>query len=149
MISLLINDTKIRVRYKETDQMGIVHHSNYYTWFEVGRTEFMRSLGLTYRTMEERGFMLPLTETYCQYKQGAKYDDVVIVRTKMTRFSGVRITMEYDVIREDDGKLLARGKTVHAITDKNLKPINIAKHDKEIYQLFLKCVEKSENKGEN
>lgn len=142
---MYVKDTKIRVRYKETDQMGIVHHSNYYTWFEVGRTEFMRSLGLSYRAMEERGFMLPLTESHCQYKLGARYDDVVIVRTKMTGFSGVRVTMEYDVIRESDGKLLARGKTVHAITDKHLKPVNIKKLDRELYQLFLKCVEKNKN----
>jgi len=130
------------VRYKETDQMGIVHHSNYYTWFEVGRTEFMRQLGISYREMEGRGFMLPLTETHCEYKQGATYDDIVTIRTKMTAFSGARITMEYEVIRERDGKLLARGKTVHAITDRNLKPVNIKKHDAELYQLFLKCVEK-------
>lgn len=139
---MLTVDTKIRVRYKETDQMGVVHHSNYYTWFEVGRTEFMRKQGLSYRAMEERGFMLPLTETHCEYKYGAKYDDEIIIRTRMTGFSGVKITMEYDVIRKDDEKLLARGKTVHAITDKNLKPINIKKHDMELYQLFLKCVEK-------
>ena len=142
---MYVKDTKIRVRYKETDQMGIVHHSNYYTWFEVGRTEFMRSLGLSYRAMEERGFMLPLTESHCQYKLGARYDDVVIVRTKMTGFSGVRVTMEYDVIREIDGNLVALGKTVHAITDKHLKPVNIKKLDRELYLLFLKCVEKNKN----
>ncbi len=135
-------DTKIRVRYKETDQMGIVHHSNYYTWFEVGRTEFMRQQGISYRDMEKRGFMLPLTETHCEYKQGAMYDDIVIIRTKMTAFSGVRITMEYEAIREHDGKLLARGKTVHAITDRNLKPVNLKKYDEELYRLFLDCVEK-------
>ena len=135
-------DTKIRVRYKETDQMGIVHHSNYYTWFEVGRTEFMRQQGISYRDMEKRGLMLPLTETHCEYKQGAMYDDIVIIRTKMTAFSGVRITMEYEAIREHDGKLLARGKTVHAITDRNLKPVNLKKHAEELYRLFLECVEK-------
>jgi len=86
--------------------------------------------------------MLPLTETHCEYKYGAKYDDEIIIRTRMTGFSGVKITMEYDVIRKDDEKLLARGKTVHAITDKNLKPINIKKHDMQLYQLFLKCVDK-------
>lgn len=133
-------DTKIRVRYKETDQMGIVHHSNYYPWFELGRTEFMRSCGLTYREMEERGFMLPLTETHCRYIKGARYDDIVIIRTKLTEFKGARLTLEYDVIREGDNVLLARGKTLHAITNADLKPINIKKKDPEIYRIFSECV---------
>ncbi len=133
-------DTKIRVRYKETDRMGIVHHSNYYVWFEAGRTEYMREQGLSYREMEERGLMLPITETHCKHLQGALYDDVVVVRTSMSGFSGARIIMNYDVIKEDDQSLLAQGKTIHAITDKNLKPVNIKKKDVELYQLFLKCV---------
>ncbi len=139
MIKLLTVDTKIRVRYKETDQMGVVHHSNYYVWFEAARTEYMRQQGISYRQMEERGYMLPLTETQCKYIQGALYDDVVIIRTTMTGFTGVRITMEYEVIREHDYSLLAKGKTVHAITDKNLKPVNIKKADPELYSLFLRC----------
>ena len=142
MIKLLTVDTNIRVRYKETDQMGVVHHSNYYVWFEVARTEYMREQGLNYRQMEERGLMLPLTETHCKYLQGALYDDIVIIRTSMTGFSGARITMEYHAIRERDNRVLAKGKTVHAITDKNLKPVNIKKADPELYQLFLRCTNK-------
>lgn len=134
-------DTKFRVRYKETDQMGIVHHTNYYTWFEAGRTEFMRELGLSYRQMEEKGFMLPLLETHCTYKRGARYDDLVIIRTRMTEFIRARITMEYQVIREEDQVLLAEGKTVHAITDSQLKPINIKKANPEIYNLLMKALE--------
>ncbi|HZJ82627.1 MAG TPA: thioesterase family protein, partial [Clostridia bacterium] len=128
---MLFVDAKVRVRYKETDQMGIVHHSNYYVWFEIGRTEYMRSQGLSYDEMERKGFMLPLTETYCKYIQGAIYDDIVIIRTRMTTFSGARLTMEYQVIREKDKCLLAEGKTVHGVTNKNLKPINIKKADSE------------------
>jgi len=143
MIKLLTVDTEIRVRYKETDQMGVVHHSNYYVWFEVARTEYMREQGITYKQMEERGLMLPLTETHCQYLQGALYDDTIVIKTSMTRFSGARITMEYDVMRRDDNCLLAKGKTVHAITDKNLKPVNIRKADFELYQLFLRCTNKA------
>ncbi|HZJ57400.1 MAG TPA: thioesterase family protein [Clostridia bacterium] len=133
-------DTEIRVRYKETDRMGIVHHSNYYVWFEIARTEYMRLQGLSYRQTEERGILLPLRETYCKYIQGALYDDQVIIRTSMTNFSGARITMEYEVVRKGDNCLLAKGKTVNAITDDNLKPINIKKIAPDIYQLLLKCV---------
>jgi acyl-CoA thioester hydrolase len=133
-------DSRIRVRYKETDQMGVVHHSNYYTWFEVGRTEYMRAKGMTYRAMEERGWMLPLIETYCVYKQGARYDDIVIIRTWMAEYKGARITMEYEVIRDKDHILLAKGHTVHAITDVELKPVNLRKADPKMYEFFMGCL---------
>lgn len=140
MIKLVQVDTKFRVRYKETDQMGVVHHSNYYVWFEVGRTEFMRTRGLTYRQMEEMGIMLPLIETHCIYKRAAKYDDLITIRTRMVEFSGARLTLEYDVILEEDSLLLARGKTVHAITDSNLKPVNIKKVNPQVYNIFINCL---------
>lgn len=140
MIELLTVDTKLRVRYKETDKMGVVHHSNYYVWFEVARTDYMREQGISYNQMEQRGFMLPLTETHCKYIEGAIYDDIVIIQTAMTGFSGARLTMEYKAIREKDNRLLAEGKTIHAVTNKNLRPVNIKKQDPELYQLFLGCI---------
>lgn len=139
---MFVFETKIRVRYKETDKMGIVHHSNYYTWFEIGRGEYMRARGITYRQLEERGLLLPVIEARCFYKQPAKYDDEVIVRTYMAEFKGVRLRMEYEVIREEDGALLAKGYTVHAITDANLKPVNIKKTDLEVYKFFMECLER-------
>ena len=123
-----ITEVKIRVRYKETDQMGVVHHTNYYTWFEVARTEFMRNTGMNYRQMEENGVMLPLLETHCYYLQGARYDDLVTVRTWVSKYVGIRVTMDYEVIRDEDGALLARGSTVHAFTDINLRPLNIKRN---------------------
>src|SRR5674476_365840 len=116
MISI---DSKLQVRYKETDQMGVVHHSNYYTWFEVGRTDFIKKIGLSYKDMEKMGLMLPVLETHCTYKHGAKYDDLLIIRTKISEFKGVRLTLVYDVIREEDCMTLAQGSTVHAFTDSN------------------------------
>lgn len=133
-------ESKIRVRYKETDQMGIAHHSNYYPWFEVARTELMRAKGLTYREMEERGLMLPLVETHCRYRQGAKYDDLLTIRCFISQFNGVRLTVEYEVIRDEDGALIAQGKTVHAVTNRELKPVNLRKADPEIYELFMSCL---------
>ena len=137
MISI---DSKLRVRYKETDQMGVVHHSNYYTWFEVGRTDFIRQIGLSYKDMEKMGLMLPVLETHCTHKHGAKYDDLLIIRTKISEFKGVRLTLVYDVIREEDCMTLAQGSTVHAFTDSNLKPVNIKKSYPDIYDLFIKCI---------
>lgn len=136
MISI---DSKLQVRYKETDQMGVVHHSNYYTWFEVGRTDFIKQIGLSYKDMEKMGLMLPVLETHCTYKHGAKYDDLLIIRTKISEFKGVRLTLIYDVIREEDCMTLAQGSTVHAFTDSNLKPVNIKKSYPDIYDLFIKC----------
>ncbi|NLU37188.1 MAG: acyl-CoA thioesterase [Clostridiales bacterium] len=135
-----ITEVKIRVRYKETDQMGVVHHTNYYTWFEVARTEFMRNTGMNYRQMEENGVMLPLLETHCYYLQGARYDDLVTVRTWVSKYVGIRVTMDYEVIRDEDGALLARGSTVHAFTDINLRPLNIKKKYPEIHKLFASLV---------
>ena len=135
-----ITEVKIRVRYKETDQMGVVHHTNYYTWFEVARTEFMRNTGMNYRQMEENGVMLPLLETHCYYLQGARYDDLVTVRTWVSKYVGIRVTMDYEVIRDEDGAPLARGSTVHAFTDINLRPLNIKKKYPEIHKLFASLV---------
>ena len=106
-----ITEVKIRVRYKETDQMGVVHHTNYYTWFEVARTEFMRNTGMNYRQMEENGVMLPLLETHCYYLQGARYDDLVTVRTWVSKYVGIRVTMDYEVIRMKTG---SAGKGQHS-----------------------------------
>ena len=134
-----VTETKIRVRYKETDQMGVVHHSNYYPWFEAARSEYMRDAGLSYREMEEKGVMLPLLETHCSYIQGAKYDDLLTIRAWISKFAGIRLTMEYEVIRDCDGLLLARGSTVHAFTDSKLKPLNIKKKHPELHKLFTEC----------
>ncbi|MDD3613549.1 MAG: thioesterase family protein [Clostridia bacterium] len=130
------SESRLRVRYKETDQMGIAHHSNYYQWFEVGRTDLIRDLGMSYRDLEAKGLMLPVLETHCYYKHGALYDDLLLIKSRLAGFNGVRLRVEYQVIREEDGLLLARGSTVHAFTDSSLKPINIKKHNPEIYKLF-------------
>ena len=133
-------EVKIRVRYKETDQMGVVHHSNYYTWFELARTEFMRKAGMNYRQMEEKGVMLPLLETHCSYLKGARYDDLVTVRTWVSKYAGIRLTMEFEVIRDEDGVMLAKGSTVHAFTDNKLKPLNIKRKYPEIHKLFIDLI---------
>ncbi|MDD3465246.1 MAG: thioesterase family protein [Candidatus Cloacimonetes bacterium] len=139
-LNMKVTEVKIRVRYKETDQMGVVHHSNYYTWFEVARTEFMRNAGMNYRQMEEKGVMLPLLETHCSYLKGARYDDLVTVRTWVSKYAGIRLTMEFEVIRDEDGVMLAKGSTVHAFTDNKLKPLNIKRKYPEIHKLFIDLI---------
>lgn len=133
-------DARIRVRYAETDQMGVVYHGNYYTWFEVGRSEFFNSLGYTYKELEQEGIILPLTESYCEYIKPAKYFDDIIIRTKIIALKGIRITFGYEVIREEDHALLAKGKTTHAFVNKELKPVRIKKVNKKVWELLEKCV---------
>lgn len=137
---MTIVDTDIRVRYKETDRMGVVHHSNYYVYFEIGRTEFMRNMGFSYRDMEEMGYMLPVIETNCHYKRAVGNDDEIVVSTRMSQFKGVRITLDYEIRKKDDGTLVANGSTVHAITDSNLRPINIKRECPMIYEKFIECI---------
>ncbi|MCG8538592.1 MAG: acyl-CoA thioesterase [Clostridia bacterium] len=134
------NDAIVRVRYAETDQMGVVHHGNYYTWFEVARAEFFNSLGYTYKQLEDDGVILPLTESFCEYIKPAKYFDEIIIRTKIEFMKGVRLTFGYEVIRKEDDVLLARGKTSHAFVDKSLKPIKIKKVNRKIWDMLEQCV---------
>jgi acyl-CoA thioester hydrolase len=132
------NETKIKVRYVETDQMGIVYHSNYFPWFDVGRTELLEAAGLKYSKMEEMGILFPLMECGCTFKSSAKYQEYIIIRTKITFLSPARAEFKYEVIREVDGKLLAEGFTKHVFTNKQLKPINLQKKFPYIWEIFNK-----------
>jgi acyl-CoA thioester hydrolase len=114
--------SRVRVRYAETDQMGVVYHANYFIWFEVGRTDLLRSAGWTYREMEADGLSLPVIEAHCDFKQPALYDDELEVRTTGELMSPVRVAFSYEVIRPADGELLATGRTVHASLDRAGRP---------------------------
>lgn len=108
-----------RVRYQETDQMGIVHHSVYFIWFEAGRTEWMRERGLAYRECEEQGWLLPLVESGAKYLKPAHYDDIVEVETVLLSGQGVLFEFQYTVRRGE--QILATGFTKHVCVDKNYK----------------------------
>jgi acyl-CoA thioester hydrolase len=110
----------LRVRYAETDKMGVVYHANYLVWFEIGRTEFCRARGFSYRDMEENenAFLL-VAESYCRYKAPAYYDDVLIVRTHITELRRRSLRFGYEIVRESDGVVIAEGETGHVVTDSN------------------------------
>lgn len=135
---MYISESKLKVRYVETDQMGIVHHSNYYPWFEVGRSDFIMESGITYSQMEGEGVLLPLVESYCKYNEGAKYEDDILVKTFIEEISPVKVIFNYNVIREKDGKLLAKGKTTHAFVNKDFKIVNLKKKYPVIWENFSK-----------
>jgi acyl-CoA thioester hydrolase len=115
--------TRLRVRYAETDQMGVVYYANYFVWFEVGRTDWLRETGWSYRAMEADGISLPVIEAHCDYLQPSRYDDEIEVRTGATLLSPVRIRFDYEVAR--DAAVLTRGHTVHAAIDVSGKPCRL------------------------
>lgn len=130
-------ETKIRVRYQETDKMGVVYHSNYFVWFEVARTEMIRKVGITYKSMEKMGLLLPVVDVSCSYKVPAKYDDEVIIKAKVAYYNGLKIEFEYEAIRIEDGMLLATGRTNHVWIDNNYRPKRLNKVLPEIHQRIL------------
>jgi len=119
------SSSRIRVRYAETDQMGVVYYSNYFVWFEVGRTDLLRESGWTYRDMEGDGFALPVIEAQCTYRESAKYDDEIEVRTSGAMVSPIRVKFTYEVVRTADAVTLATGTTVHATLDRDGKPCRL------------------------
>jgi len=137
---MLISETHFVVRYAETDQMGIVHHSNYPIWFEAGRTDFIKKMGMPYSGIEKEGLLLPLLELNCRYKSPARYEDEVVVKTSIKEVTFTRTVFCYDVYKAADKKMLACGETVHVWTDRNLKPVNIKKRAPHIYELLQKCM---------
>ena len=117
--------SRLRVRYAETDKMGVVYYANYFVWFEVGRTDLLRASGWNYRAMEAEGFGLPVIEAHCTYRESAKYDDEIEVRTTAELLSPVRVKFNYEVVRAGNAGTLATGHTVHATLDRNGRPCRL------------------------
>jgi acyl-CoA thioester hydrolase len=115
----------VRVRYAETDTMGVVYYANYLVWFEVARTDLLRQAGWSYREMETDGYMLPVLEANCVYRQPARYDDELDVKTTGALVSPVRVRFTYEVVRPADDVLLATGYTVHASIDRGGRPCRL------------------------
>jgi acyl-CoA thioester hydrolase len=114
--------SRVRVRYAETDKMGVVYYANYFVWFEVGRTDLLRSAGWTYREMEADGISLPVIDARCEYHRSACYDDELEVQTSGALVSPVRLAFDYQVVRPADATLIATGRTTHASLDRTGRP---------------------------
>lgn len=125
--------TTLRVRYAETDKMGVVYYANFLVWFEVARADLMRSLGWTYREMEAAGVSLPVLEAHCEYRRPARYDDEIEVRTEGRMLSAVRMKFSYTVVRRIDGSVAAEGYTVHASIDGRGRPCRLPARVKEAF----------------
>ena len=117
-----INETRLRVRYAETDQMGVVYHSNHFIWFEVGRVELLRQLGFSYRDMESKdGRFIAVAEAKCRYRAPVRYDEEVLVRTQLLNVRESVVHFGYELRRAADGALLAEGETTHIVTGPDMK----------------------------
>lgn len=127
------HETEIRVRYAETDKMGIVHHSNYLVWFELGRSDFCRARGFSYKDMEEKdNALMVVAESYVRYKSPAYYEDVLTIRTQVGEVRSRSIRFIYEVFRASDDTLLAEGETLHLVTDENKKVRTLPESYKEM-----------------
>jgi acyl-CoA thioester hydrolase len=116
------SEARVRVRYVETDQMGVVYHSNYLVWFEVGRVEFIRQLGLNYKLMEEEdGCGISVVDVHARYRAPARYDDELVIETRLLAARGPVIKFGYRILRVGDGVLLCEGETTHVCVGKNMK----------------------------
>ena len=117
--------TTLRVRYAETDQMGVVYYANYLVWFEVARTDLLRSLGWSYREMEATGVFLPVIEAHCEYRRPARYDEEIEIRTEGRLRSAVRMEFSYDVVLKLANEVAAVGRTVHAAVGPEGRPCRL------------------------
>ena len=130
-----VNTCQIRVRYAETDGMGVVYYGNYLTWFEVGRTDLLRQLGESYREIEENERIhLPVVEAHCRYHKPARYDDLVDIVTRASRPSRARLQFDYELSRAQDGVLLASGTTLHVAVGRDGRPCRLPRKLQELLE---------------
>jgi acyl-CoA thioester hydrolase len=132
------NEFKLRVRYEETDRMGIVYHANYITWFEIGRTEYLRSIGYTYRDMEN-SIWIPVVSVECRYKKPARYDDLVTIKTHIIELHRVKAKFGYEVLK--DNEVIAVGTSINAFTSPELKPLALNKVKPDLFKKLEECAE--------
>lgn len=138
----MVSKTKIIVRYAETDQMGIVHHSVYPIWYEVARTDFIKQFGISYSRLEQKGLMMPLINLTCHYKLPAYYEDVLMIEAKILKISYAKILFGYTAINEKENIVLGEGTTEHGFVDsKTFKPINAKKFDADLFERLKHAIE--------
>ena len=136
------NAIEIEPRYSETDQMGVIYHGNYFSYFEVARTSLFEVLGYSYRRIEAEGIILPVTEANCRYKKAIKYGENILVEAEVDFIKRVTIGFNYTIYRKDDHEVLATGYTHHGFVSKDLKPIRFKDFNEE-FQKVLKQLKKN------
>ena len=130
------------INYYETDKMGVVHHSNYIRFLEEARCAWMESIGLPFEKLEENGITIPVLGVNCTYKYHVTFGDTILIKLKVKDYTGVRMTVTYEIYNKETGKLLATGETKHGFTNNALKPIMLKKHAPEFDKKFLNMLDK-------
>lgn len=130
-----------RINYYETDQMGIVHHSNYIRFFEEARLDMMKKVGLDYRVMEEMGIIIPVTFAECKYLVPLHFDDEVVIQTRMTKYDGIKMEVTYEIYHANSDVLCTTGKTGHCFLDRDMKPIRMKRKYPELYAKLKGMIE--------
>ncbi len=126
--------TRLRVRYAETDQMGVAHHANYLVWFEAARTELLRASGCSYARFEAEGIFMPIIEAACRYHTAAHYDDLLEVECRLGKLTPARLELDYRVTRK--GSLIAEGRTVQAFVGPERRPLNLSKRSPRLWEVL-------------
>jgi acyl-CoA thioester hydrolase len=125
--------SRVRVRYAETDQMGVVYYANYLVWFEVGRTDFLREMGWSYRELEQAGYVLPVIAVSCAYHRPARYDEELEIRTRGTLLSPVRLVFDYEIVRAAGAERIVTGRTEHASVSPEGRPVRLPQHIRDLF----------------
>ena len=129
-------EARITVRYAETDQMGVAYYANFLVWMEVGRVEYCRSVGFRYRDMEEEdGILLAVVEAHCRYLHPARYDDEIVVRIRITKATPRLVSFGYEMVRGEDGRVLATGETKHIFCTREMKPARLPEKYRPLFGL--------------
>ena len=129
-------------KYYETDQMGIIHHSNYIRWMEEARSEFMKDSGFSYKTMEEYGIISPVLEVHCEYKSMTRFDDTVVIEISITKYTGIKMFVEYIISDKNTGEVRAVANSAHCFLDRNNKPVSLKKQCPAAHEMFQSQLEK-------
>lgn len=137
----MISKSKITVRYAETDQMGIAHHSNYPIWYEVARTDLIKKIGMSYTEMENQGVSVPLIELQCKYIAAAFYEDELTIEAKVSNVTPVKLEFEYKIYKDGSIKPINTGRTIHALVNKDLRPVNVKKNYPDLYEKLTAAIE--------
>ena len=131
-----------KINYYETDKMGVVHHSNYIRYMEEARCAWLENIEMPFSRLEENGITIPVLGVNCEYKHHVTFGDTIIIKPFTKEYTGVRMTVVYDIKDKKTGKIVLIGETKHCFTDKNLKPINLKKHAPEFSKKFQNLLEK-------
>ena len=132
-----------KINYYETDRMGVVHHSNYIRYLEEARVEWLEALNMPFDLLEKNKITIPVLGVNCTYKHHVTFGDTILIKTYAKEYTGVRMTIGYEITDKKNENIVLTGETKHCFTDSNLKPINLKKHNPEFHEKFLNLLEKN------